>query len=54
MKKDFIIKKEEIAIYGDDIRAIIRAFADKITQGTDKENLEFLLNEINFILKYEL
>jgi len=60
MKKDFIIKQEEINIYGNDIRAVIRAFADRIAEITnqdnlnDKNNLEYLLNEIKFILEYEL
>ena len=57
--KDFIIKKEDIEIYGDDLRAIIRAFADKIGINSledfnDKNNLEYLLNEIKFILEHEL
>jgi len=54
-QKDFIIKKEDIECYGDDERAIIRAFCERIAElETDKENLEYVINEINFILQYEL
>ena len=59
--KDFIINAEDIEVYGDDGRAIIRAFADKLALScrpmeelNDKANLEFLRDEINFILEYEL
>lgn len=62
-EKDFIITVDEILNYGDDARAIIRAFADKIDlsileqQGkpsSNKDNLEALVNEIMFILRYEI
>lgn len=59
MSKDFIIKAEDIEVYGDDLRAVIRAFADKlspleITEQNDKNNLDWLANEIKWILDYEL
>ena len=56
----FIIEEEDILKYGDDIRAIIRAVADKIAsissqeELNDKNNLEYLKQEIDFILNYEL
>lgn len=59
-QKDFIIKVKEIEVYGDECRALIRAFADKIAERTsqedlnDKNNLEYLRDEIDFILNYEL
>lgn len=55
--KDFIISKNEIEPYGDDLRAVIRAFADKITPEAslkNKNNLVWLANEIKFILAYEV
>jgi len=55
MEKKFVIEKEDIEIYGDDGRAIIRAFCDKIgDKGSDKENLEYVMEEIKYILEYEL
>ena len=58
-EKDFIIEKEEIEVYGDDGRAVIRAFADRMNLSkeeelTDRGQLEGLINEINYILEYEL
>ena len=58
--QDFIMKEEDIEVYGDDVTALIRAFADRIASivslenQTDKDNLEYLKNEIEHILKYEL
>ena len=53
--QDFVIKQNEYGIYGDDLRAIIRAVTDKLGRmETDKENLEWLLNEGEYILQYEL
>jgi len=59
--ENIIIKQADIEQYGDDLRAVIRAFADIIANHTlkphnrnDKNNLEYLINEINYIIKYEL
>ena len=41
--------------YGDDTRALIRVFADKIGHSKDnKKNLKYLKQEIDFILEYEV
>jgi len=54
-QKDFVIQKELIESFGDDKRAIIRAFCERIAElETDKENLEYVIKEIDFILRYEL
>lgn len=59
-KFDFIIKKEDIKHYGDDLRAVIRAFADEVNRlgnifkENNKTNLKYIKEEIDFILKYEM
>jgi len=53
-KKEIKITKKDTEPYGDDLRAIIRAFADKIFDKDNKKNLELLKEEIEFILNYEI
>ena len=51
-----LITEEDIIPYGDDLRAIIRAFADKFSnvENNNIKALKWLKQEIDFILQYEV
>lgn len=58
------ITNKDIEVYGDDVRALIRAFAEKIVKSINYHTLindydeikalTYIRDEINWILKYDL